>query len=91
MDWEEEIWDKIWICGIFWGFWMGGFGGERGFVGFGGILLVEGKIGDLVGNLFSGDGGILKNLLVRWGVGWIEVDLVWLGRILVLLCLILLY
>ena len=29
MDWEDENWDKIWICGIFWGivgrfYWGGG-------------------------------------------------------------------
>ena len=70
MDWREEIWDKIWICGIFWGFWIRGFGGG-------------GKLGDLErGDLGErGFGGILKNLLVRWGVGWIEVGFVGLDCI----------
>ena len=68
MDWEEEIWDKIWICGIFWGIWRGDLWGGGKLGGILKNLLVEGKIGDLC-----------LICLVEVGVGWIEVGVVWLG------------
>ena len=60
MDWRDENWDKIWICGIFWGFWIRGFGGKRGLGDFGGICWGEG-----------GDCGNIKEFIGEVG-SWLD-------------------
>jgi hypothetical protein len=53
VDWEDENWDKIGNCGIFWGIWRG-FVGERGDWEFGGEFVWEVEIWILLGFCWVG-------------------------------------
>ena len=70
VDWREEIWDKIWICGIFWGFWSGDLWGGGKLGGILKNLLVEGENWGFGFNLFSGDGVWLDWSGGCWGGIW---------------------